>query len=257
MTAMPRSRSTDKRYYGVVSALVTDNRDPEQEGRVKVTYPWFDSQMESNWCRTVQIYAGGGYGAFFVPEIGDEVAVAFMHGDMRLPFVLGGVYNGQDKPATHRAADSEKDEKILHTKGGHQFRLIDTRGKEKIEIITQGGHQAVLNDEEKKVTVETTAGNRVTMHDNGSKIEIQTAGSASIVLDGASGSVTITGSSSVTVDAAQIKLGQAASQSLVLGEALLALFNAHVHTSTAPGVPTSPPLTPMTPAQLSMVSKTA
>ena len=49
-----------------------------------------------------QFYAGNGYGAFFVPEVGDEVLVAFTHGDMRMPIILGGLYNGVDKPVTYR-----------------------------------------------------------------------------------------------------------------------------------------------------------
>ena len=61
-------------------------------------------QAESDWCRVVQPYAGNGYGAVFVPEKGDEVLVAFVHGDMRFPIVIGGLYNGKDKPPTARTA---------------------------------------------------------------------------------------------------------------------------------------------------------
>ena len=72
-----RSRSTDQRYYGVAEAIVTDVNDPEKEGRVKLRYPWFDDQTVSDWCRVRQLYAGNGYGTFFVPEVGDEVLVVF------------------------------------------------------------------------------------------------------------------------------------------------------------------------------------
>lgn len=133
MTTQARSRTTDKRYYGVYEAIVTDVNDPAKEARVKVRFPWFDEQMVSEWCRVRQAYAGNGYGSVFVPEPGDEVLVAFIQGDMRLPVILGGLYNGQDKPPTHRADD--KDEKMIRTKGGHQITLDDTSGKEKITII--------------------------------------------------------------------------------------------------------------------------
>ena len=91
-STQPRSRSTDRRYYGVVEALVTNViDDPEQECRVTLRFPFFDgATAESDWCRVVQPYAGNGYGAVFVPEVGDEVLVAFVHGDMRFPIVLGG-----------------------------------------------------------------------------------------------------------------------------------------------------------------------
>ena len=77
--------------------------DPEHECRVTLRFPFFDgATAETDWCRVVQPYAGNGYGAVFVPEEGDEVLVAFVHGDMRFPIVLGGLYNGQDKPPTDR-----------------------------------------------------------------------------------------------------------------------------------------------------------
>ena len=119
-STLPRSRSTDRRYYGVVEAIVarvTD--DPEHECRVKLRFPFFDgATAESDWCRVVQPYAGNGYGAVFVPEEGDEVLVAFVHGDMRFPIVLGGLYNGVDKPPTDRTAS--RDQKLIRTKHGHQ-----------------------------------------------------------------------------------------------------------------------------------------
>ena len=128
-STLPRSRSTDRRYYGVVEALVAKvTDDPEGECRVTLRFPFFDgATAESDWCRVVQPYAGNGYGAVFVPEVGDEVLVAFVHGDMRFPIVLGGLYNGVDKPPTDRTAS--KDQKMIRTKHGHQAVLDDSQGK--------------------------------------------------------------------------------------------------------------------------------
>ena len=144
MSAPARARSTDKRYYGVVEAIVTDNVDPAQEGRVKLKFPWFDEQMETEWCRVRQFYAGNGYGAFFIPEVSDEVLVAFIHGDMRQPIILGGLYNGQDKPPSSRQKD--KDEKLIRTKGGHRITLDDSQGKEKITIVDSKTNNSVEID---------------------------------------------------------------------------------------------------------------
>ena len=144
MSATPRSRSTDQRYYGVAEALVTAVDDPQKLGRVKLKFPWFDPNMETEWCRVRQFYAGNQYGAFFIPEVGDEVLVSFIHGDMRLPIILGGLYNGQDKPPSHR--DNSKDEKMIRTKGGHQIILDDTSGKEKISIIDAKGKNSIVID---------------------------------------------------------------------------------------------------------------
>lgn len=157
MSLVPRSRSTDQRYYGVAEALVTELNDPQKLGRVKVKFPWFDPDMESEWCRVRQFYAGNAYGAFFIPEVGDEVLVAFIHGDMRLPIILGGLYNGQDKPPSYHAND--KDEKMIRTKGGHRIIFDDTSGSEKISIVDANGDNSIVIDTvANSITVKSSKG---------------------------------------------------------------------------------------------------
>jgi phage baseplate assembly protein V len=209
--------------------------------------------METGWCRVRQFYAGNGYGAFFIPEVGDEVLVAFIHGDMRLPIILGGLYNGHDKPPSHRSADL--DQKMIRTKGGHELLFDDTSGKQRVRITTQGGHQADLSDTEHKIDLQSSGGQTVIIDDGARSITLQT-GSSKVTID-ASGTITITGAT-VVVDAnANIALGgAAASQHLVLGEALLMAFNTHTHNCTAPGTPSGPPVPPLTPAVLSTRSAT-
>ena len=177
MSAISRTRSTDKRFYGVVEGVVTEVNDTDgKEGRVKVQFPWFDNQMETEWCRVRQFYAGNGYGAFFIPEVGDEVLVAFIHGDMRLPIILGGLYNGHDKPPSHRAADL--DQKMIRTKGGHELLFDDTSGKHRVRITTQGGHQADLSDADHKINVHSSGGQTMTIDDGAHSITLQTRGPA-------------------------------------------------------------------------------
>ena len=245
MSTVPRSRSTDKRFYGVVEGLVTDNNDPDGEGKVRVQYPAFDQNMTSEWCRILQPYAGNGYGMFFVPEKGDEVVVAFAHGDMRLPIILGGVYNGQDKPPSHR--DASTDEKMIRTKGKHQILLNDSKDSQQIKLTTSGGHVIDLNDKEQSVSVTSSGGQSITLNDQAGSITVKTSGGQSITLDPTGG---------VTIQAASINLGQPAHSPLVLGDLFMQFFNLHTHNP-----PTAPnpllPSVPMTPALLSLVSKTA
>lgn len=165
MSAQPRARTTDQRYYGVVPALVTDNSDPSKEGRVKLKFPWFDEQMVTEWCRVRQLYAGNDYGTFFIPEVGDEVLVSFIHGDMRQPIVLGGLYNGQDKPPSARTQD--KDEKLIKTKGGHQIILDDSSGKEKITILDSSGKNSIVID---------AVANSITIKSDGGKLVFEGKG---------------------------------------------------------------------------------
>jgi uncharacterized protein involved in type VI secretion and phage assembly len=132
--------------------------------------------MISEWCRVCQFYAGNGYGAFFVPEVNDEVVVAFVHGDMRLPIVLGGMYNGADKPASHRSAS--KDEKILRTKAGHQILLIDTQGEETIRIIAKGDKNSIeISTKDNAITVKSATGKIVV---EGKDIEIKAQASMTL-----------------------------------------------------------------------------
>ena len=236
-STLPRSRSTDRRYYGVVEAIVaTVTGDPEHECRVTLRFPFFDgATAESDWCRVAQPYAGNGYGAVFVPEEGDEVLVAFVHGDMRFPIVLGGLYNGVDKPPTDRTAS--QDQKLIKTKHGHQVLLDDSQGQEAIRITTAGGHELILDDASGTVAV-TGSGVKITLED--------------------SGTVTVQGGT-VNVESTQINLGSStAAHQLLLAEEFMTIFNSHTHGLPFPPVVATVPgtaLPPLTPAIFSQVVK--
>jgi uncharacterized protein involved in type VI secretion and phage assembly len=247
-----RTRTTDKRFYGVVPAIVTAvENDPEKEGRVKIQYPWFDDQMESDWVRVCQIYAGDGYGAFFLPEVGDEALVAFLHGDMRMPVVLGMLYNGLDKPPTSRT--SGQDQKLIHTKGGHELLLDDSPGQKRIRLKTAGGHSADLSDQDRKITLQTSGGQTVVLDDSASTITVTTNGQ-SITVDGSGSTITLS-AATVVVQATSIALGgSAAIHPLVLGDLFATFFDTHTHICTAPGSPSSPPVPLMTPELLALTS---
>lgn len=144
-----RSRSTDQRFYGVAEAIVSKVRN---DGFVKVTYPWFNEEMESEWCRVAQFFAGPNHGAFFIPEEKSEVLVAFIHGDMRFPVVIGGLYNGVDRPpGTGTDLDTHVSHRRIQSVKGHRISffdegptdaaggiVIETGNKMKISLSTTG-----------------------------------------------------------------------------------------------------------------------
>ncbi|WP_406631331.1 phage baseplate assembly protein V [Amycolatopsis sp. WGS_07] len=214
----PRARTTDRRFYGVVEAIVEEN-EGDDEGRVKLKFPWFDGTTVTDWCRVSQLYAGNGYGSLFVPEKGDEVLVAFVHGDMRFPIVLGGLYNGVDKPPSARTEG--RDQKLIRTKHGHEVLLDDTGGKAAVRVKSAAGHVVELDDEGKAIRITAAAGGSVTVS--------------------ADGEVTLK-APKVTIDSSAIDLGGGATEPLVLGNALLRAFNTHTHPTA--GAPPAPPLTP-------------
>jgi phage baseplate assembly protein V len=228
-----RARLHDRKFYGVVVGVVSKNDDPDKLGRVKLNFPWFDGgHTETDWCRMAQLYAGGAtgapgpYGAVFVPEVGDEVLVAFDQGDMGTPYVLGGLYNGQDKPPVERSAS--KDVKMLRTKAGHVITLDDTGGKRRVKIETAAGQSIDLDDTAGKITVKNGKG-------------------AELVLDGPNVTITAT---QLKLAGSQILLGDGAGQAVPLGTTLASLLASHTHNTTAPGAPTGPPVPPLVPASV-------
>lgn len=198
-TAIPRSTSADRRFYGVAEALVAAVEDPEKEGRVKLRLPWFDSTEVSDWCRVANLFAGNGYGSTWTPELEDEVLVAFIHGDLRFPVVLGGLYNGKDKPP--RARTATNNQKTLRTKAGHEVLLDDSSGSLGAEVVTSHGHRLRLDDVNDELTLELSGGPSIVMRKNGGEMRLK---ATSITLEASS--ITLTASGELTATGKQIKL---------------------------------------------------
>ncbi|MFD6590355.1 VgrG-related protein [Streptomyces anulatus] len=97
LTGGSPAAASGSRCAGLVSGTVTDTQDPDGSGRVKVRFPWLSDEYASDWARTAQSGGTGG-GEAFIPEVGDEVLVGFEHGHLDRPYVLAGLYNGQDRP---------------------------------------------------------------------------------------------------------------------------------------------------------------
>ncbi len=141
----PASNSNLQRMYGVMIGLVTNNQDSAGLGRVKVKFPWLSDQEESDWARIALPMAGGDRGFYFLPEIGDEVLVAFEHGNPSYPYIVGALWNGQDKPPTNND-DGKNDLRLIKSRSGHQIQLNDKAGQETIEIIDKSGKNKITFD---------------------------------------------------------------------------------------------------------------
>jgi len=142
----------------VAVAIVTNVQDPEKQGRVKVCFPWLPANPESDWVRVVQPAAGAGRGFYWLPEVNDEVLVAFDHGEAKQPFVLGSLWNGKDKPMDGAYVD-ENTTRMIQTKSGHQVIFDDKDGQEKIVIADKSGKRTMTFDvANKKFLVEASEG---------------------------------------------------------------------------------------------------
>ncbi len=146
--------NADGRCYGVVVGIVTNNRDPENMHRVKLRFPWLTASDESNWARVASVMAGNGRGAYFLPEIDDEVLVVFEHGIVEQPFVIGSLWNGKDAPHESNN-DGKNDNRSIRSRSGHLVRLCDRAGEEKIEIIDKtGNNRIVISASDDRITIE-------------------------------------------------------------------------------------------------------
>lgn len=143
----------DSRIHGVVIGVVTNNKDDQGLGRVKVRFPWLSGAVESHWARVATPMAGNGRGLYSLPEVDDEVLVLFDRGDVRFPFVIGALWNGKDK-APSSNGDGHNAERVIKSRSGHVIRLTDESGAEKVEIVDASGKNRVVID---------TAANAVTV----------------------------------------------------------------------------------------------
>lgn len=141
--AHPQHRSSLDRITHLQTAIVTNNDDPDKLGRVKVTFPWSESQ-ETDWTRVVSPYAGAERGFFHIPEIGDEVVVGYQQGNPDRPIIVGSVYNSQHKPPAGTGEEGNNVKSFM-TRSGHELVFDDTDGAEKITITAKDGSHVVID----------------------------------------------------------------------------------------------------------------
>lgn len=140
-----RREHQSERIYGVVIGVVSNNKDEDGLGRVKVTFSWLSETDESNWARVVSFMAGEKRGALFLPEVGDEVLVAFEQGDRNRPYVIGALWNGVDTPPLTND-DGKNNIRLIQSRSGHKVLFDDTEGGEKIEIKDKTENNSIVWD---------------------------------------------------------------------------------------------------------------
>jgi len=139
---------------GVVIGVVTDNDDPDKLARVKVKYPWLGDEAESYWARLAATGAGKDYGLIWVPQVGDEVVVAFEQGDLAYPVVVGSLWNGKDKPPSNVMDGLFDDGKVkrvaLVSRNGHGLVCHDTDDESGVILTTKEGRVRIVLDHKSK-----------------------------------------------------------------------------------------------------------
>ncbi len=168
-------RARAGRVIGVAIGIVTSNQDPDGLGRVKVKFPWRGTSDESSWARIATVMAGDQRGTYFLPEVGDEVLVAFEAGDVDHPYVLGALWNGQEKPPESNS-NGNNDVRKIRSRSGHEIVLNDEQAKESVLIKTRAGHAITLDDSsgsEKIEIKDKTGANSITIDSAQNAISVQ------------------------------------------------------------------------------------
>jgi phage protein D len=214
---------------GVVIGQVSDCRDPEKQGRVRLRFPWLDDNYVSDWARTVQVGAGKGRGAVIVPEVDDEVLVAFEQGSFQRPYILGGLHNGVDTLPKGdvelvNSSSGTIDRRAFVTRTGHALEMLESAsGAQGIKIRTGDGKLFLDLDQKKTmvtvhsdgtVTIEAKQGVTVDAGTGSLKLtgqDVTITAKAGVKMDGGAGEVKVSSSSKVSVEGAMVSVNGSAS----------------------------------------------
>jgi len=170
--ATPAAPVPARPLLGLYPALVTNNKDPNSQGRVRVKFPQITDTDESFWAPVVSVGAGNQRGLWVLPEVNDEVLVGFLHGDINFPVVLGGMWNGQDAPPDTTPTGSTVDVRTFKTRSGHILRFTDKSGEEKIELIDKTGNNKVVIDS-KQNSISILAAKNISIESKGGDVSLK------------------------------------------------------------------------------------
>ncbi len=164
---------------GVVIGVVTSLDDPDELGRVKVKYPWLGDDAESHWARVARPSAGTDYGFLWFPDSHEEVLVAFEHGDLAFPIVIGSLWSGANKPLAAATGSVDGGKFQVHgmvSPAGNKVMLFDKDSEAGITLVTAG----------KKAHLELAEGQKtLELFLDGKTLTIKTTGDLELSADGA------------------------------------------------------------------------
>ena len=185
---------------GVAVAIVRENKDSSGLGRVKVSFPWHSQPQESYWARVATPMAGKQRGIYFIPEVNDEVLVAFERGDLRFPYVVGSLWNGPD-PSPETNADGNNDIRVIHSRGDHKFTINDNAGTPLMQIELADGKRVTINKD--GIELNDAKGNKVNIQSTSGSISVEATTSISLkapqITIEASGTMTVKSGGTLTV----------------------------------------------------------
>ncbi len=198
LDALQAPREAAPATSGLLIGVVTDNQDPQNQGRIKVLFPSLSHDHGSSWARVVAPGAGRKRGLAFLPEVNDEVLVGFEQGDLDHPYILGGLWNALDElPGKVDPPESSGVKKrVICSRAGHTIVFDDTEGAGGITIEDAKGNTITIDNGSGAITIEAVnnatikAGGNLTLEAQG-QVEIKGTG---VKIDGGAATVDIKGS---------------------------------------------------------------
>ncbi len=155
-----RKLATDEReYMGLLQpAIVVDNKDPENIGRVQIRYLWDTDGSAHAWARVLTSFAGSDHGSHLTPRISDQVLVGCEHGNTSLPVVIGSLYHSENKPDC-KTDNGTEEVLIAKTSSGSEIRVIEKQGSEQILITMPNGENLIrMEHKGPKIFIESNNG---------------------------------------------------------------------------------------------------
>ncbi len=161
-----KSDQSASSIQGIIPGIVSNNQDPEKLGRIKVNLPFIGTDddasnqeatgIESNWAPIMSFAAGKQHGGYFLPEIDDEVLVAFLNGDINHPYVLGALWNAQDTPPQTNT-DGKNNIKQITTRSGNTLLFDDTEGKARIQLYDKDQKdEIIISESDNTITIKSS-----------------------------------------------------------------------------------------------------
>lgn len=203
LLALLRPEGDSPGVGGLVIGIVTDNNDPEGLGRVKVKYPWLSSEHASDWARVVSVGAGPQRGIAFLPEVNDEVLVAFELGDIHHPYVIGGLWNGRDKPpksGKELVKGGKVEKRVIRSRAGHEIIFDDADAGGGITIIDKGQNKIFIDSKTNALTIEIKGNITLTSKGN---LKLESTGNLDL---NATGNLTVSATGKVDIKGLVINL---------------------------------------------------
>jgi uncharacterized protein involved in type VI secretion and phage assembly len=212
-----RSAESARPLYGVFTTLVTDNADPEGQGRIKVMLPVVidgDGGHEV-WARLATLTGRDNRGSLFIPDVNDEVLIAFEGGDPSAPIIIGGLWKGSATTSASKEGTENTAANVLQPHTGIKVTLNDVDGQEQLTLETPNGQKLTLKNS--LDSVETT-------DSNGSSIRLEASG------------VTINTPTKVTINASLVEVSAVITKFSGVVQCDTLISNVVVSASYTPGV---------------------